>query len=133
MNKNIEELNLVYRNTEKRTNLVSKFQSEIDTYLALNEAKVYKNRKSDEDSTVTSDVIIVPLIEKMNKASVGQLNDIQTRLDKIAAVEGETLYNYKTPMLIFAFFGVLALLLGLWLKVEDKKKGYGLELPNKQK
>ncbi|HNX21177.1 MAG TPA: MFS transporter [Bacteroidales bacterium] len=133
ISKNIEDLNLVYRNTEKRTNLVSKFQSEIDTYLALNEAKVYKNRKSDEDSTVTSDVIIVPMIEKMNKASVGQLNDIQTRLDKIAAVEGETLYNYKTPMLIFAFFGVIAILLGLWLKVEDKKKGYGLELPNKQK
>jgi len=130
---NVEDLNLVYRNTEKRTNLVAKFQSEIDTYLALNEAKVYKNRKSDEDSTVTSDVIIVPMIERMNKASVGQLNDIQTRLDKIAAVEGETLYNYKTPMLIFAFFGVIALLLGLWLKVEDKKKGYGLELPNKQK
>ena len=78
-------------------------------------------------------MIIVPLIDRMNKASVGQLNDIQTRLDKIAAVEGETLYNYKTPMLIFAFFGVIALLLGLWLKVEDKKKGYGLELPNKQK
>ena len=25
---------------------------------------------------------------------------------------------------------VFALILGLWLKVEDKKKGYGLELPN---
>jgi len=36
-------------------------------------------------------------------------------------------------MLIFASFGVIALLLGLWLKVEDKKKGYGLELPNKKK
>ncbi|MDX9890887.1 MAG: MFS transporter [Bacteroidales bacterium] len=133
INNNIEALNLVYRNTEKRTNLVTKFQEEIDTYLALNEAKVYKNRKNDEDSTVTSDVIIVPMIERMNEASIVQINEIQTRLDKISKVQGETIYNYKVPMLIFACFGVIALLLGLWLKVEDKKKGYGLELPNKQK
>lgn len=38
--------------------------------------------------------------------------------------------GYMVPMLIFALLGLLALLLGLWLKVEDKKKGYGLELPN---
>jgi hypothetical protein len=39
-------------------------------------------------------------------------------------------YNYTTTMLIFVSFGVLALLFGLWLKREDSKKGYGLELPN---
>jgi hypothetical protein len=35
-------------------------------------------------------------------------------------------------MIVFASFGVLAFLLSLALKVEDKKKGYGLELPNKK-
>ena len=40
--------------------------------------------------------------------------------------------GYTVPMLIFSSLGALALLLGLWLKVEDKKKGYGLELPNIQ-
>jgi MFS family permease len=45
----------------------------------------------------------------------------------------QNMYNYTVPMLIFASLGVLAFILGLWLKVEDKKKGYGLELPNKQK
>jgi len=39
-------------------------------------------------------------------------------------------YNYTLPMLIFAGFGVLALVFALLLKAEDKKKGYGLELPN---
>lgn len=39
-------------------------------------------------------------------------------------------YNYTVPMLIFASLGVFALLLGFILKAEDKKKGYGLELPN---
>ena len=41
--------------------------------------------------------------------------------------------SYTLPMLIFASLGILALVLGLWLKAEDKKKGYGLELPNIQK
>ena len=42
-------------------------------------------------------------------------------------------YNYTVPMLVFASLGVFALLLGLWLKKEDKIKGYGLELPNIKK
>ena len=42
-------------------------------------------------------------------------------------------YNYIVPMLIFASLGVLAFFLGIWLKAEDKKKGYGLELPNIKK
>ena len=41
-------------------------------------------------------------------------------------------YDYTLPMMIFAGFGVLALLFALLLKAEDKKKGYGLELPNIQ-
>ena len=41
--------------------------------------------------------------------------------------------GYLVPMIVFASFGVLAFLLSLMLKVEDRKKGYGLELPNKNK
>ena len=49
--------------------------------------------------------------------------------DGIAA--GEALkYNYTVPMLIFASLGVVAFFLALWLKAEDKKNGYGLEMPN---
>ncbi len=39
-------------------------------------------------------------------------------------------YNYTVPMLVFASLGVFALILGFWLKMEDKRKGYGLEEPN---
>jgi hypothetical protein len=39
-------------------------------------------------------------------------------------------YDYTATMLLFVSFGVLALLFGFWLKIEDKRKGYGLELPN---
>ena len=53
--------------------------------------------------------------------------------EKIAA--GNTLmkYDYTIPMLLFASLGILAFLLGIWLKKEDRKKNYGLELPNKKK
>jgi nitrate/nitrite transporter NarK len=39
-------------------------------------------------------------------------------------------YDYTLPMIIFALFGVLAVVFAFLLKAEDKKKGYGLELPN---
>ncbi len=39
-------------------------------------------------------------------------------------------YNYTLPMIIFTCFGLLALIFAFLLKAEDKKKGYGLELPN---
>ena len=41
--------------------------------------------------------------------------------------------TYVAPMVIFSSFGVLALIISLYLKIEDKKKGYGLELPNIKK
>lgn len=40
------------------------------------------------------------------------------------------LYDYTLPMFIFAMFGIVALILAIRLKVEDRKKGYGLENPN---
>ena len=46
-------------------------------------------------------------------------------------VEGAK-YNYMLPELIFAGFGVLAIILSIVLKVVDRKKGYGLDVPNKQ-
>lgn len=42
-------------------------------------------------------------------------------------------YDYTLPMMIFTLFGVLALIVAFLLKAEDKKKGYGLELPNIEK
>jgi len=43
------------------------------------------------------------------------------------------LYDYTNPMMIFAGLGVLAIFVAFLLKMEDKKKGYGLQLPNIQK
>ena len=39
-------------------------------------------------------------------------------------------YDYTVPLVVFAGFGVLALLIALYLKAVDKKRGYCLEEPN---
>ena len=41
--------------------------------------------------------------------------------------------TYVAPMVIFSSFGVLAFIMSFYLKIEDKKKGYGLEKPNIKK
>ncbi len=41
--------------------------------------------------------------------------------------------GYQVPMLIFASFGVLAFFFGIWLKILDSRKHYGLEKPNVKK
>lgn len=50
-------------------------------------------------------------------------------IGKVLAATG----GYTLPMILFALFGVLAFIFSLWLKVEDKRKGYGLEKPNIEK
>ena len=41
--------------------------------------------------------------------------------------------GYTIPMIVFSSFGVLAFIFSLLLKTEDRKKSYGLELPNIKK
>ena len=47
-------------------------------------------------------------------------------------VTDPTALNYPAPLVMLACLGVAALILGLVLKVVDRKKGLGLELPNIQ-
>ena len=47
-------------------------------------------------------------------------------------VTDPTQFNYTAPLVMLSCLGVAALLLGLLLKVVDRKKGLGLELPNIQ-
>ena len=41
--------------------------------------------------------------------------------------------GYTAPMVIFSTFGILAFIFSFYLKIEDRKKGYGLEEPNVKK
>lgn len=52
-------------------------------------------------------------------------------LDKTnPGVTDPTQLNYVWPLVMLASLGLVALFIGILLKVVDKKKGYGLELPN---
>ena len=58
------------------------------------------------------------------------------RTNAFKAIEKERLnirYDYFYDMLIFLSLSLLSMLFAFLLKAEDKKKGYGLELPNIQK
>jgi MFS family permease len=62
----------------------------------------------------------------LQKSNPGVAEQIQNN------IPGAT-YDYTNPLLIFAGFGVLALLLGVWLKTEDRRRNFGLEMPNIKK
>lgn len=49
-----------------------------------------------------------------------------TLTPEVAAVS----YNYTVPLVMLACLGVAALVIGFILKAADRKRGYGLELPN---
>ena len=68
---------------------------------------------------------------------IGKILDA-TNADLVAAVKAGEMtaeqasisYDYTAPLVMLACLGVAALILGFVLKIVDKKKGYGLELPN---
>jgi hypothetical protein len=98
--------------------------------------------------TVTNDTISTEFITKKSLNKAVRKNEIKvTRysfedkgsIQNFVTNKGEKIskfnnvfsfYNYTRPMMIFTGLGILALLFAFLLKAEDKKKGYGLELPN---
>ena len=71
-------------------------------------------------------LLIGKILDKTNPQIVADLES-----GAITAQEAAVSYNYTAPLVMLACFGVAALAIGFILKVVDKKKGYGLELPNK--
>jgi len=57
----------------------------------------------------------------------------QVKAGILTSKEASVMYNYTNPLLMLALLGVAALILGFVLKIVDKKKGIGLELPNIKK
>ncbi|MDE5611750.1 MAG: MFS transporter, partial [Odoribacter sp.] len=70
-------------------------------------------------------LLIGKVLDKTNPQLVTQLQN-----GTISPEEAAISYNYTAPLVMLACLGVAALILGFVLKAIDKKKGYGLELPN---
>jgi len=112
-----------------------------------------KNDKGDITSVVTAaqDTISTDYISKKSLKKAIKKNEIRVtqysfsdkgKIEKFVTNKGEkvskfnnvfSFYNYMLPMMIFTSLGLLALLFAFLLKTEDRKKGYGLELPNIKK
>ena len=69
------------------------------------------------------------LIGKILQSSNQALINDPTIDEKLKPV----LYDYTNPLIMLALLGVIAFILGFILKIVDKKKGLGLELPNIKK
>jgi MFS family permease len=70
-------------------------------------------------------LLIGKVLDKTNPDIVNGLAD-----GSITAEQAAVSYDYTAPLVMLASLGVAALVLGLILKVVDKKKGLGLEEPN---
>jgi hypothetical protein len=70
-------------------------------------------------------LLIGKILDKSNPDVVEKLAN-----GEITAEVAATSYNYTNPLIMLACLGVAAFAIGFLLKVVDKKKGRGLELPN---
>lgn len=70
-------------------------------------------------------LLIGKVLDQTNPQLVSDLAD-----GVITAEEAAVSYDYTAPLVMLACLGVAALVLGLVLKVVDRKKGLGLEEPN---
>lgn len=121
-----------------------------DTVLQIDEFIQDKNGIVTDVIVSTGDTIqrnaisdkIFKKLEEKNELKVPLYSfEDKGRIDHFITNKGENVtkyqtvtsfYNYTLPMAIFTFLGIVALLFAFLLKAEDKKKGYGLELPNIQ-
>ena len=95
------------------------------------------------DTEKVKNEIVSSIVENIDKAdltgnkketlkkiiSIGK----QSTYDAIVHKRLNIRYNYFYDMLLFLSLSLLSLLFAFLLKIEDKKKGYGLELPNIEK
>ncbi len=70
-------------------------------------------------------LLIGKILNSSNPEIVKAVKD-GTMTSDVAAIS----YNYTNPLIMLAGLGVAALVFGFILKIVDKKKGLGLELPN---
>jgi hypothetical protein len=70
-------------------------------------------------------LLIGKILDHSNPEIIEKLNS-----GALTSKEASVMYNYTNPLLMLACLGVAALILGFLLKIVDKKKGLGLELPN---
>jgi hypothetical protein len=98
---------------------------------------------ADVDTKKIEDEIYTSISQNLQSVDIsGDKKEAMEKVIKIGkdnaylTIEKERLnirYNYFYDMLIFLGLSISSLLFAFLLKIEDKKKGYGLEMPNIKK
>ena len=89
-----------------------------------------------KNQLVSQNLAAVQLLPNKDKDKIQQQVEdacVKASYKEIDSKKFALRYDYTKANLIFMIFGVLAFLVAFMLKAEDKKKGYGLELPNMKK
>jgi hypothetical protein len=76
---------------------------------------------------------LLPEVENSKKLQQVEDACVKAGYDEISKEKIALRYDYTKANMIFMIFGALAFFVAFMLKAEDKKKGYGLELPNMKK
>jgi len=108
-----------------------------DSVLVLDSAQL------SHDSYIKFKEILTQSLDSIQESSITKIEDDENvafkKFNKIASREAALYvsekeiklnYNYQTTWTIFVVLTFIALLVAFLLKLEDKRKGYGLELPN---
>jgi MFS family permease len=105
------------------------------SYVPVEEANVdIQNVQNEVYTTVAKSLKSMNVSTDKKKAIISVSNVAKDAAYKVIAREKLNLrYNYFFDMLIFVGLSVSSLLFAFLLKIEDKRKGYGLELPNIKK
>ncbi|MBT4970803.1 MAG: MFS transporter [Bacteroidetes bacterium] len=83
----------------------------------------------------TMDITDISEIDEKDLAALNKLEEvaISKGMEIVKESKIKLNYNYQKTWTIFVALTFLALFIAFWLKAEDKRKGYGLELPNIKK
>ena len=88
-----------------------------------------------ENMSNINDADLVQFDDDDNNVALAEFNSSSSEIAAkfISEKKLKLNYNYEKTWLIFVVLTIIALFIALWLKAEDKRKGYGLQLPNIQK
>ncbi len=104
-------------------------------YVPVEEAKINTDKVENEIyASVIDGLKNVELPQDKKEAAKVIIKKTKDKVYDVVVKEKLNLrYDYFYDMLIFLGLSISSVLFGFLLKIEDKKKGYGLELPNIQK
>lgn len=130
---NLEEVGSIGRKdtTLKVEQFIADAQGKINSIVVSTGDTIMRSNISDKAFKKVDDEkeVKVPMYSFDDKGRISYF--VTSQGDKVTKFSNvSSFYNYTIPMMIFTAFGFLALIFAILLKREDKKKGYGLELPN---